>query len=57
MEKKKMGELTPGEKVQWEGRTWTVIGHINGKTALLDEDRLFELSEREIKRLEALWDE
>lgn len=57
MEKKKLGELTPGEKVQWEGRTWTVIGHINGKTALLDEDRLFELSEREIKRLEALSNE
>lgn len=57
MEKKKMGELTPGEKVQWEGRTWTVIGHINGKTALLDEGRVFELSKREIKRLEALWDE
>lgn len=56
MEKKKLGELTLGEKIQWEGCTWTVIGHVDGKTALLGKDSLSELAEREIRRLEVLKD-
>ena len=51
MGKKELGELPPGEKIQREGRTWTVIGHVDGKTVLLDKDELSRGIEMEIKRL------
>ena len=51
---KKLSDLSPGDKFQWNGHTWTVVAHTDRGT-LVFGDNLLTVEER--KRLEALRDE
>ena len=50
---KKLSDLSPGDKFQWNGHTLTVVAHTDRRTLVLGDDPL-TVEERE--RLEALKD-
>lgn len=48
---KKLSDLSPGDKFQWNGHTWTVVAHTDRGTLVFGDDPV-TVEERE--RLEAL---